>query len=45
MAYKVLHSGYATNPLGRKGSAETNLWMLTPAGVELLRRLADERKS
>jgi hypothetical protein len=45
LAYKVMRAGYAVNPLGRKGDEETNLWMLTPAGVELLRRLADERRS
>ena len=41
LAYQVLRSGYAANPLGRKGNEETNLWMLTPAGLDLLQRLAD----
>ncbi len=41
LAQKILRAGYATNPLGRKGNEETNLWMLTPAGVELLKRLVE----
>jgi hypothetical protein len=39
LAYTVLKPGYVTNPLGQSENTETNLWSLTPAGVELLKRL------
>lgn len=39
LAYRIVRLGYVINPLGGKGDAETNLWMLTTTGVELLKRL------
>jgi len=41
LAYVPLRAGYAANLPGQKGSEETNLWMLTPAGIDLLKRLVE----
>ena len=41
LATMMLKSGYVTNPLGETESAHTNLWSVTPDGIELLKRLVE----
>lgn len=41
LAYIPLRAGYVTNPLGQHGDEKTNLWMLTSAGLDLLKRLVE----
>ena len=39
LAMTMLKPGFVTNPLGQTENENTNLWSLTPEGIELLKRL------
>ena len=39
-AYHLLQLGLVENPLGQIGSTQTNIWKLTPQGMDVLSRLA-----
>jgi len=40
-AYRLLQLELVSNALGRMGNTQTNIWKLTPQGVEVLARLAE----
>ena len=43
IAFKLLKQGYIANPLGEQGTAHTNLWKLTDAGLEILYKITGKK--